>query len=107
MRSRLPPSPAGAGAATGPARLLADKAYGDDHLAKQGVVLLAPHRRNRVRPPRHDGRTAQRLKGRYVVERTLAWLHDFRRRPIRHERQAFIAAGFVALACLIIVARQL
>jgi transposase len=94
-----------------PAWLLADKGFDDDglarRLAKLGVTLLAPHRRNRVKPPRHDGRTAKRLKGRYVVERGFAWLHHFRRLPIRHERWSFIYAGFIALACLAIVARTL
>jgi transposase len=94
-----------------PEFLLADKGFDDDglarRLAKQGVTLLAPHRQNRVRPRRHDGRTARRLKGRFVVERSFAWLHAFRRLPLRHEYYSFMYAGFVALACLIIVARNL
>jgi transposase len=94
-----------------PEHLLADKADDDDRLAaalaKLGVVLLAPHRSNRRQPPRHDGRTGRRLRKRWVVERSFAWLHAFRRLPIRHEYYSFIDAGFAALACLAIVARQL
>ena len=94
-----------------PAWLLADKGFDDNglagRLAKFGVTLLAPHRRNRKKPPRHDGRTAKRLRTRYVVERAFAWLQGFRRLAIRYERWPFIHAGFVALACLIIVARTL
>jgi IS5 family transposase len=94
-----------------PAWLLADKGFDDDglarRLAKLGVRLLAPHRRNRTKPTRHDGRTAKRLKKRYVVERAFAWLQGFRRLTCRYERWSFIHAGLIALACLIIIARTL
>ena len=94
-----------------PAILLADKAYDDDRLRDalqaQGVRLLAPHRENRVKPPRHDGRHLRRYQRRWVVERTFAWLQNFRRLIQRHERYAFIFAGFVSLAALITTARGL
>lgn len=37
-----------------------------------------------------------------VVERTLGWLHGFRRLRIRHEREADIHQAFLSLACSLI-----
>jgi len=39
---------------------------------------------------------------RWVVERTLAWLRQFRRLRVRYDRSADIHRGFLALACIII-----
>jgi transposase len=43
-----------------PGRLMADKGYDSDALRKQldrrGIELIAPHRKNRRKPPTHDGR---------------------------------------------------
>jgi transposase len=91
--------------------LLGDRAFDDDglrdRLQTQGIFLLAPHRKGRKRPPRHDGRHLRRYRRRYLVERTNSWLQAFRRLPIRYEWYSFLYHGFVSLACLIIVARGL
>jgi transposase len=73
-----------------------------DELAEAGFELLAPHRRNRKRPPRNDGRKMRRYKRRYVVERTFGWLHSYRRLLVRHEFYSFIYDGFLHLACALI-----
>ena len=39
---------------------------------------------------------------RWVVERTLSWLHSPRRLRVRYERDAEIHAGFVFLGCILI-----
>jgi len=39
---------------------------------------------------------------RWVVERTIAWLHQFRRLRVRYERRADIHEGFLKLACAMI-----
>jgi transposase len=39
---------------------------------------------------------------RWVVERTLAWLHQFRRLRTRYDRRADIHEGFLALGCSLI-----
>ncbi|MGC9479751.1 IS5 family transposase [Streptomyces sp. WG4] len=44
---------------------------------------------------------------RWVVERTFAWLHGFRRLRIRWERRADIHEAFLKLACCLITYRQL
>ncbi|MGW7426139.1 transposase [Streptomyces sp. NPDC054813] len=46
-------------------------------------------------------------KTRWVVERTFAWLHQFKRLPIRNERRAGLHHGFLQLACCIICLRRL
>jgi hypothetical protein len=44
---------------------------------------------------------------RWVVERTIAWLHQFRRLRIRDERRADIHQAFLTLGCAVICHRYL
>ena len=44
---------------------------------------------------------------RWVVERTLGWLHQFRRLRVRYERRADIHEAFLSLGCPIICFRRL
>lgn len=44
---------------------------------------------------------------RWVVERTFAWLHGFKRLRIRWERRADIHEAFLKLACCLITRRQI
>jgi transposase len=46
-------------------------------------------------------------KTRWVVERTISWLHNFRRLRTRFERLAFIHEAFMKIACCIICWRRL
>ncbi|WP_085963836.1 IS5 family transposase [Paraburkholderia phenoliruptrix] len=46
-------------------------------------------------------------KTRWVVERTISWLHNFRRLRIRFEQLAFIHEAFLRIACCIICWRHL
>lgn len=41
-------------------------------------------------------------KTRWVVERTLAWLHQFRRLRVRYERRADIHEALVTIGCALI-----
>jgi transposase len=41
-------------------------------------------------------------KTRWVVERSLSWLHQFRRLRVRWERRADIHQAFLSLACTLI-----
>lgn len=45
-------------------------------------------------------------KTRWVVERTFAWLHQFKRLRIRYEIRADLHQGLLQLACLIICLRR-
>lgn len=91
--------------------VLADKAYDCDwlrrHLKKRGFVLLAPHRSNRVKPATNDGRRMRRYARRWIVERTFAWLHSFRRVVTRFERMVQHFDGFVHLACAFLALEKL
>ena len=44
---------------------------------------------------------------RWVVERTLSWLHQYRRLRVRYERRADIHEAFLSLACSLICYAQL
>jgi len=44
---------------------------------------------------------------RWVVERTISWLHQFRRLRIRYERRADIHQAFLLIACIVICHRHL
>ncbi len=94
-----------------PDRLIADKAYDADWLRillwSRGIELICPHRKGRKRPPLQDGRPLRRYKRRWIVERTIAWLQNFRRLVVRWERYSQMYLAFVHVACLLIAARQL
>ena len=44
---------------------------------------------------------------RWVVERTFAWLHSFRRLKVRYERNPEVHSAFLKLACALITWRFL
>lgn len=86
-----------------PKRLFADRGYDYDKyrrlLWKRGIKPLiarrgAPHGSGLGRP-------------RWVVERTFAWLHQFKRLRIRYERRADLHQGLLELACSIIALRRM
>ena len=87
-----------------PARLLYDKAADADWLREslqtRGILLLCPHRENRTKQSTNDGRVLRRYRRRYKVERSISWLHNFRRLITRWEYYPDLFQGFVHLACL-------
>lgn len=87
-----------------PKRLIYDKAADCDalrvRLAKRGIDLICPHRKNRARPKLQDGRKLRRYKRRWKIERSIAWLFSFRRLVVRYEHHAHLFFGLVQLACL-------
>jgi len=46
-------------------------------------------------------------KERWVVERSFAWLHNFRRLRTRYERRAKLHLAFMQLGCAVICGRAL
>jgi transposase len=65
-----------------------------DQLARRGIATQLAKRRTA-----HGsglGRT------RWVVERSLAWLHRFRRLTVRYERSAVVHEAFLTLGCILI-----
>jgi transposase len=93
-----------------PERLVYDKAAACDalrvRLAKRGVDLISPHRRNRARPKLQDGRKLRRYRRRWKIERSIAWLFNFRRLVVRYEHHAHLFFGLVQLACLFTILRR-
>ncbi|HXR17276.1 MAG TPA: IS5 family transposase [Terriglobales bacterium] len=93
-----------------PVRVIADKAYDSDPLRKRlrrrGIELICPHKRNRVRPAMQDGRALRRYRRRWIVERTIGWLGNFRRLVVRYDRSLRIYRAFFQIACFMIVLRR-
>ena len=94
-----------------PQRLIYDKAADSDplraRLARKGIELICPHRKNRKKPPTQDGRPLRRYKRRWTVERTFSWWGNFRRLVVRWEYHIEMYQAFVNVACLWIVLGQL
>jgi len=94
-----------------PAKLVYDRAADSDplreRLKSRGIELVCPHRKSRKKPPTQDGRKLKAYKRRWPVERTNAWLQNFRRVLVRHEYRAENYLGFVQLACLLVTLRKL
>ena len=86
-----------------PQRLYADRAY-DSRRRRQEL-------RRRHIAPSLARRGAEHGSGlgvhRWVVERTLGWLRQFRRLRVRYERRADIHEAFLSLGCSIICFRRL
>jgi transposase len=87
-----------------PERIIGDKAYDSNRLADffadHDVELIAAHRAKR-RPENktQDGRALRRARRRWTVERTIAWLQNYRRLCIRWERSTALFQGLLHLSC--------
>jgi transposase len=85
-----------------PERLILDRAYDSNPERKRldalGVELIIPARRNNKRATHQDGRKLRRYRRHWIVERTNAWLQNFRRLVVRYERSAEIYEGLVHMA---------
>jgi transposase len=87
-------------------RLIYDRAADSDplraRLAENGIELICPHRKNRKKAKTQDGRKLRRYKRRWKIERSIAWISNFRRLVVRYERNSRIYQAFVHIACLLI-----
>lgn len=94
-----------------PRYLLYDQAADSDplraRLARRGIQLVCPHRRNRVKPATQDGRSLRRYQRRWKVERSISWLFNFRRLVVRYEYHAHLFLGLVQLACVYTMLKRL
>jgi transposase len=86
-----------------PDRVTADRGYDHDKYRRE-------LRRRRVKPE------IARLRSehgsglgcyRWVVERSFAWLHQFKRLLVRYDRRAEIHEAFLALGCCLVCFRRL
>jgi transposase len=92
-----------------PERVIADRGFDSDaldaSLADSGVDMIVPHRKNRkVRT--QDGRKLRRYRRRWKVERLFAWLGNFRRLLVRHDRKLKNFEAFAHLATIVILVRS-
>jgi transposase len=94
---------------TRPRELVADRAYDKwlfrTQLRWRGIHPCIPERRGkRPRPGPAVKLDGYRL--RWHVERSYAWLHNFRRLVVRYERSARMFEAFVLVAFILICLRQ-
>jgi transposase len=86
-----------------PDRLLADRGYDHDKYRRlvweRGIKPVIARRKTEL------GSTLGRF--RWVVERTFAWLHHFKRLLVRYDRRAEIHEAFLALGCCLVCHRRL
>jgi transposase len=95
---------------TRPKRVIGDKAYDSDparkRMRKRGINLLAPHRQNHRNVNRQDDRLWDRYKRRYIVERTFAWLGNYRRLVVRWENHISMFLAFLELGIAMLVLKK-
>ena len=81
----------------------------------QGLPDEFPHRSTcwrRLRnwgeqgPATQDGRALRRYQRRWIVERTIGWLGNFRRLVVRYDRSLTIYRAFFHIACLMLALRR-
>src|SRR5207248_4412071 len=86
-----------------PRRLLGDGAYHSrrhrQELRARGISAVIP----RPKQPQGSGLGKQR----WVVERTISWLHQYRRLRVRYERRADIHEALLTIGCCLICFKQL
>ena len=93
-----------------PDRLIADRGYDSNAvrtaLDTRGIQPIIPARSNNHRATHQDGRCLRRYRRRWVVERSNAWLYNFRRLVVRYERSVEIYTALVHLACALITLKR-
>jgi transposase len=91
-----------------PEKLVADRGYDSDPfrrwLRRKGITPCIPARSNR-RGRRKSWE--EEYRQRWRVERTFAWVGNFRRLALRYERLVSVYRAFFILACIIICLRKL
>ena len=93
-----------------PQQLIGDRGYDSNavrtDLIKEGIEPIIPARGNNKKATHQDGRKLRKYHRRWIVERTNAWLQNFRRLVVRYEHSADIYTGLVHVACALIVLRR-
>jgi transposase len=91
--------------------VIADRGYDSDplrtRLKQQGTDLIVPYRNNSRNRRFEDKRKLRRYRKRWKIERTNAWLQNFRRIQVRYDRILTVFQGFFHFACLLITLRHL
>jgi Transposase DDE domain len=67
---------------------------------------IIPARSNNTQATDQEGRCLRRYRRRWIVERTIGWLGNFRRLTVRYERLLATYGGFFHLACALLALRR-
>jgi len=93
-----------------PEQLIGDRGYDSNtvrtDLVKEGIEPIIPARSNNKKATHQDGRKLRKYRKRWIVERTNAWIQNFRRLVVRYERSADIYTGLVHMALALIALRR-
>jgi transposase len=95
-----------------PENLVADKGYDAKWLRtairKRNIIPYIPKRRKQGerKEPSYNETVKDMYKTRWIVERTNAWLQNYRRVTVRWDRYADCYEAFVELACILICLRR-
>ena len=95
-----------------PAQLVADKGYDSKkirtELLKRRIKPFIPKRRKRGQKeePAYNKTVENMYKTRWIVERTNAWMQNYRRITVRWDKLADSYEAFVELACILICLRR-
>jgi transposase len=93
-----------------PKRLIAARGYDSNAaralLVKRDIEPSIPARSNHRVATHQDGRKLRRDKHRWIIERTNAWLQNFRRLAVRYERSAKNFTALMHLACALITLKK-
>jgi transposase len=86
-----------------PKRITADRAYDHDkyrrELRRRGIASEIARRKTE-----HGSGLGH---ARWVIERTFAWLHHFKRLLVRYDRRQEIHEAFLAIGCCLVCFRRL
>ena len=86
-----------------PTTLLGDRGYDSNAhrraLRERGIKPVIANR--------YHGHGSGLGRHRWVVERTFAWLHNFKRLLVRYDRRAEIHEAFLAIGCCLVCFRRL
>ena len=86
-----------------PERVLADRGYDHDKYRRElQQRCITPEIARR-----HTEHGSGLGRYRWVVERTFAWLHHFKRLLVRYDRRADIHEAFLAIGCCLVCYRRL
>lgn len=95
-----------------PQKLVADKGYDAQWLRKaireRNITPYIPKRRKQraLKEPLYNKTIQQFYATRWIVERTNAWLQNYRRITVRWDRFADSYEAFIELACVLICLRR-
>jgi transposase len=93
-----------------PERLIGDRGYDRNAVRcfrkRRRIQPIIPARSNNTQATDQDGRCLRRYRRRWIVERTIGGLGNFRRLTVRYDRLLATYGGFFHLACALLTLRR-